>query len=181
MAITRRLVNQTDEDTQYLRIDHPNRFIMNDKKDWQFLFGPNSSFGSSAQVLKIAAQLDTETLSDIKFIAYLYNPVTGNVDKAASCVFNVYRVLPTAGWFDNLITTFSGVIQSNSYFFAEKTITDLSPSDLDGDNSIMIEVVATRLSNTYRDRVYINHLGIYDSVVRLRNEVEFLDLTKQDE
>lgn len=181
MAITRRLVNQIDDDTQYLRVDHPNRFVVNEKTDWQFLFGPNSAFGNSSQVLKISAQLDTDTLNGIKFIAYLFNPVTGNADKAGSCTFKVYRVLPGAGWFDNLIATFSGTQQSNSYFFAQKTLTELSPADLDGDNSLMIEVVMTRLSNTFRDRVHINHLGVYESVVRLRQEVEFLDVTKLDE
>ena len=182
MAIVRRLLNQTDEKVQYLRVDHPNRFIVNEKTDWQFLFGPNSVFGSSNQILKIAAQLDGDSLNSVRFIAYLYNAVNGNVDRGATCTFNVYRVTnPSSDWVDTLITSFSGVLKPNSYFFADKTLSDLSPAELDGSTSLMVEVVVTRLSKVFRDRIYLNHLGIYDSVIRLRQDVEFLDVTKLDE
>ena len=52
---------------------------------------------------------------------------------------------------------------------------------MDGDTTLMIEGVAIRSGVTYRDRIYVNHLGVYDSIIRLRNAVDFLDITKLDE
>jgi hypothetical protein len=181
MPVTQRLlVHDNTEDCQVLRMDSANRFIVNDSSDWQFLFGPNSEPSNSVQILKIAAQLDPVSLDAIRFTAYLYNPTTGNADSAATCVFNVYKV-NSPGWQDVFLSSFSGAMQPNSYFYASQLLSTFSPTEFDGGVSIMIEVVVTRLGNVYRDRVYINHLGVYDSVIRLQNAVTFLELTKLDE
>jgi len=37
-----------------------------------------------------------------------------------------------------------------------------------------------RWGRTYKNKIYINHLGVYDSIVRLKNDIEFLDISKQD-
>ena len=67
---------------------------------------------------------------------------------------------------------------SNNYFYINPTVASLTPIDFFGGDTIMIEATAIRLGVTYRDRIYVNHLGIYDNVTRLRGDVEFLDLTK---
>jgi len=184
MAVLRRLVaHHNNSDNQWLKVDHNSRYIENDSADWQFIFGPNSVLNTSGQVLKLAAQLDTDTLDKIRIIGYLYNPTTGNVDSAGSVTFNIYKVddITTPKWDDQFITSLSGTLQSNSYYFNDILINSLTGANLDGDTTLMIEGVATRLGITYRERIYVNHLGVYDSVIRLRNEVEFLDLTKLDE
>ena len=184
MAILRRLVaHHNNSDNQWLKTDHNSRYIENDSTDWQFIFGPNSTLSTSIQVLKLAAQLDTNTLDKIRIIGYLYNPTTGNVDSAGAVTFNIYRVADTTApkWSDEFITSFSGVLQSNGYYFNDTLINSLIGTSLDGDTTLMIEGVATRLGVTYRDRIYVNHLGVYDSIIRLRSDVEFLDVTKLDE
>lgn len=181
MAVTIKLLSQDNEDAQILRVDYSDRYLVNDANDWQLLFGPNSELNPSERIIKIAAELDTDTLDAIRFTAYLYNQNTGAVDNASTCQFNIYRV-KKPGWEDELLTTISGTFQiSNSYFFASDLITNLSPAELDGDTTLMVEATITRLANTYRDRVYINHLGSYESIIRLRNDVDFLDITKLDE
>lgn len=177
---SRILVAQNTEDSQVLRTDNRRKFIVTSGPDWQFLFNPNSEISTSIQTLKIAAELDPDTLDSIRFTAYLYNPVTGSIDNAATCEFKIYKVVKS-GWQDQLITTISGTIQANHYFYAEKVLEDLSPADLDGGHTLMVDVTVTRLSETFRDRVYINHLGIYDSFIRLSKKVDFLELTKVDE
>lgn len=174
------LISQVDDDIQSLRVDHARRFIQNDSNDWQFLFGPNSELVPNILVLKNPAQFNTNTLNSVKIAGYLYNSSNGTVAAGASCVFNVYRVSVT-GWTETLLGTFNGVLQPNNYFLSDINILSLAPAELDGDNSIMIECVITRLTKTFRDRVYFNHLGSYESIVRLRNDVEFLDITKADE
>lgn len=183
MAITRILVAQDEsEDNQFLKVDNSSRFIVNHSQEWQFLFGPSTTPTNSSQILKLAAQLDTTTLDKIRIVGYLYNPVTGNVDSSASVMFNVYYVndITNPKWQDNLIATLTGTLQSNSYFFSEIDISALIGASMDGDTTLMIEGTATRLGITYRDRLYANHLGVYESIVRLRQDVDFLNITKKD-
>lgn len=177
------LATDNTEDNQILKVDSAQRFIINDSDDWQFMFGPNSAPSNSTQIIKIAAQLDTETLDSIRFIGYLYNPVTGAIDSAGGVSFNVYYVTKNISptWGDNYITSLTGNLQSNSYYFASTTISSLIGTSLDGDTTLMIEAVATRLGRTYRDRIYVNHLGVYSSIIDLRNDVQFLNATKLDE
>lgn len=180
MPIVRKLVAQDNEDCQQLKIDTLDRYLVNDSEDWLFLFGPNSSLINSNQVIKIAAEFDTTDLNSIRFIAYLYNPTDGSVDNAATCTFNIYMVTQPS-WTENLLLTQSGTIQFNSYFLSDVSVSSLTPANLDGDTTLMVEAVITRLGDVYRDRVYLNSLGVYDSIIRLRNAVDFLDITKLDE
>jgi hypothetical protein len=183
MSILRRLVAQdSNYENQWLKVDHGSRYIVNDVNECQFLFGPNSELNNSAQVLKIAAQLNTNTLDKIRFTGYLYNPKTGAIDSSSSVIFNIYSVTDIASprWDDVFVTSVTGVQQSNSYYFAEVSISSFVGLSLDGDTTLMIEAVATRLGITYRDRIYVNHLGVYESVVRLRQDVDFLNITKKD-
>ena len=181
MPIIRKLVApDCNEENQWLKVDSSKRYIVNDTNDWQFLFGPGSSFTTSTQIAKIAAEFDTTTFNNIRLAAYLYNPASGTVSNSASCTFNIYRVT-TPAWTDTLITSVAGVQQYNNYYYKSLTLADLSPSILDGDTTLMIEVVITRLTETYRDRIYVNHLGVYGSIVQLRQAVDFLDITKLDE
>lgn len=181
MPITRKMLAQDDnEDNQWLKVDHDSRYIENDIEDWQFLFGPKSSMSVSNQVLKIAAEFDKNDLNGIRVTGYLYNPATGAISSAASITFNVYLVT-TPTWTEVLAGTFTGVQTYNSYFFKDLASADLPSIDFFGGDTIMIEAVAARLNDTYRDRIYINHLGIYDNVFRVRQDVEFLDVTKADE
>jgi hypothetical protein len=180
MAINRILVAQDSEDNQILRTDNRKRFVINSCEEWQILFGPNSLLSNSTQVLKIAAEFDTGDFNSIKFAAHLFNPTSGGVDNAATCEFRIYAV-SAPNWTETLIHTVSGVELSNSYFFADVGLADLSLANLDGDSTLMVEAIMTRLSETLRDRIYVNHLGVYDSIVRLRSDVEFLDITKLDE
>lgn len=183
MAITRKLVAQDDnQDNQWLKVDHDSRYIVNASSDWQFLFGPNSELSTSGQVLKLAAQLDTTTLDKIRLIGYLYNPKNGSVDSSSGVVFSIYSVndITNPKWNDQFITTLVGTVQNNSYYFSEINISALTGTSLDGDTTLMIEGVATRLGVTYRDRIYVNHLGVYESVIRLRQDVDFLNITKKD-
>lgn len=180
MPITRKLIAQDEnEENQWLKVDNSQRYIVNDNQDWQFLFGPNSELTNSAQVLKIAAEFNKESFETIRFAAYLYNPVTGSVDNAGTMEFRVHLVT-TPNWTDNLIHTFNGTQISNNYFYGDINLSTLSPIDFFGGDTIMIEAIATRLGRTYKDRIYVNHLGIFDNAFRLKQDIEFLDITKQD-
>jgi len=180
MPITRKLVAQdTNEDNQWLKVDNAQRYIVNDNDDWQFLFGPNSEPTNSTQILKIGAEFNKDTFDTIRFVAYLYNPVTGAIDNASTVDIKVHLV-NTPDWTDDLIQSFSATQSYNNYFYANINVSSLTPIDFYGGDTIMIEAVATRLTRTYRERLYVNHLGIYDNAFRLKQDIEFLDISKQD-
>lgn len=180
MPIVRKLVAQVSPYHQWLKVDHPQRYIVNKNQYWQFLFGPNSELNNSVQVAKIAAELDTSTLNNIKLTAYLYDPRNGSIANAATCTFKIFKI-STPNWTEVLVTTLSSSQLTNSYFYANPTISSLTGTNLDGDTTLMIEATIVRSGVTYRDRIYVNHLGVYNSIIRLRNDIQFLDLTKQDE
>lgn len=183
MAIQRKWVAQDNsEENQWLKVDHSSRYIVNHSPEWQPIFSSNSTLNNSSQFLKLAAQLDTNTLDKIRLVGYLYNHVQGSIDNAASVLFKIYKVTDIASpkWDDQLITTLAGSLQSNNYYFSDINISSIVGTNLDGDTTLMIEGVAIRLGVTYRERIYVNHLGVYDSVLRLKRDVEFLDITKKD-
>jgi hypothetical protein len=184
MPVSRKLIaHDNNQDAQWLKIDHSSRYIENHSEEWQFLFNLDSSLNTSTQVLKLGAEFNTQTLDKIRVVAYLYNPITGNVDNASSCTFKIYKVedLVSPRWNDNLAYTVSGIQQPNQYFFQEIDLTSIPSVSLDGENTILLEASVTRLNVTYRDRLYINHLGVYSSIIKLRQDVDFLDITKLDE
>lgn len=180
MAISRKIIAQDDnDDNQWLKVDHDSRYIVNDMDDWQFLFGPNSALTNSTQIIKIAAKFNENSFNNIQIAAYLFDQKNGTIANAADCTFKIYRITDP-NWTETLITTVSSTQLANSYFYANPVLSDLAPIDFQGGESIMIEATAYRSGIVYRDRIYLNHLGIYDNVLRLRRDVEFLDITKKD-
>lgn len=180
MPITRKLLAQDScEEHQILKMDSSKRFIVNTGKEWQFLFSPNSSFSSSNQIIKIACEFNKETFDGIRLAAYLYKQNTGEVSSSSTCQFNIYRV-DSPNWKDTFILSVNGTFTSETYWFKELLQSDIPSIDLFGGDTIMVEVVVTRLSETYRDRIYVNHLGIYDNITRARKDIDFLSITKKD-
>ena len=180
MAIIRKLIAQDDnDDNQWLKVDHDSNYVVNDADDWQFLFGPNSSLSNSTQILKIAAKFNEDTFNNIQIASYLLDSKNGSVANAGSCVFKIYRV-SAPDWTETLVSTVNGSQLGNNYFYINAILSGLTPIDFQGGESIMVEASMLRLGVVYRDRAYFNHLGIYDNVIRLRRDVEFLDVTKKD-
>lgn len=181
MPIIRNIVaHDNNEDAQWLKIDNATRYIENHSTDWQFIFGPNSVITNSQQIVKISAEFNKVDLNSIYTVAYLYNQLTGGVDNASSCTVSYYKV-NNPNWSETLITSVGTTQLPNQYFYVNTPLTSLPGVDFEGGDVIRVEVAIVRSGYTFRDRVYINHLGVYDSIIRLRNDIEFLDLTKVDE
>jgi hypothetical protein len=180
MPVARRLIAQAQDDSQILKLGSTNRFVLNIAPDWQMLFGRDGAISESTKVLKIAAQFDTTDFDKIRIVAYIYDPDHEVALAAASASFKIYLV-SEPNWQETLLTTVNGALIGSNYFFSEITLLTLTGANLDGDSTLMIEATVVRGTRTFTDRIYVNHLGSYDSIVRLRGDVEFLDLTKLDE
>jgi len=151
MPVNRILIAQDSEDNQILRTDNRKRFIINTCHEWQMLFGPNSVLTNSSQVVKIAAEFNINDLDSVRFIGYLYDPISGSTAAASSCVFHIYRVV-NPSWTDNLVFSSSGIELANSYWYSDISLSSLAPADLEGGETLMIEAVLVRVGETIRDR-----------------------------
>jgi hypothetical protein len=99
----------------------------------------------------------------------------------ASCTFRIYSVNVDNTWAETLLVTVAGSNVGGNKFSASTPESSLAPTALTGELTYKMEVELTRLGKTYTDAFYFNHVGIYDSFIRLKNDVEFLDITKLDE
>ena len=57
----------------------------------------------------------------------------------------------------------------------------LSTNELSGFECYAIEVLALRRRKSFNKKIWFNHLGVYDSVIRLRHDVDRLEILKVDE
>lgn len=95
--------------------------------------------------------------------------------------FNVYLISTDNNWTETLIVSKSNVKLSDGKNVAHIDLIDLGSIQLDGDFTIAIECEIPRQNQKFYKKIYVNHLGIYENVFRLRQDVEFLDITKVDE
>jgi hypothetical protein len=133
---------------------------------------------SSNQDLVVWAKFKSSDFDGINLIAFLNK----NNKKATigSCLFKIYSISNDDSWTETLInqTTINGPTNSAKLHLSEASLT---PLELDGEFTISVEVILTIRDKKYNKKIYINHLGVYDSIFRLRQDVEFLDITKVDE
>lgn len=106
---------------------------------------------------------------------------SGRFKSIGSCIFKIYAVSILDTWAETLLATASGAALADGRFSAVLDQATLDPAQLDGEITLKLEVEITRQSKVYTEVYFFNHVGIYDSFIRLKQEVEFLDITKLDE
>lgn len=92
---------------------------------------------------------------------------------------SVYRV-SNLDFSKTLIGSFSPAASGLSYVLT-LTQAQLGVNELSGAETYYIEAVATRRARKFRASVYVNHLGCFDSINRLRQASEYNLITKLDE
>lgn len=98
----------------------------------------------------------------------------------ASGVFSVYLVSTDTTWTETLITDVVGTLDGTR-LTAELPQSLLGVIELDGEFTLAVKCTITRQGTNYTKKIYLNHLGVYESIFRLRQKVAFLDITKKDE
>lgn len=124
------------------------------------------------------AKFDAENFNGIQLIAAL--SISGRDKSISSAEFTVNSVSIDDTWSGTGIGVFIGT-QAGKRFIASVPQSALNPVILSGDVSLKIDVKITVLNNVYKDYFYVNHLGIFDEMVRAKNKIKFLELTKADE
>lgn len=126
----------------------------------------------------IGAEYNTDNLNGCRFTSYLMQDYS-SILSTTSCVFNIYKI-NSPGWTQSLVYTGVGIIQGNNQYFLDLTDNDLTLF-MNGDPTLMVESIIVRLGKTYKNRIYLNQLGIFGETTRIKKDVQYLDLTKQDE
>lgn len=168
------IVQSVDEDAQLLNVSFVNPPILHDDEDIQLILDLGEPV---TKTVIIGGEFNSTSFNSIRLASYLMQD--NLIVNAASCVFNVYSV-NQPNWQETLLYTGSGAIQVNNYFYLDIPLTSLS-ANLDGSTTLMVDVSLVRLGKTYKNRLYLNQLGIYSTTTMLNNNVNFLNITKKDD
>jgi len=125
------------------------------------------------------AKFNTQTFDGIQLVAWLSDQEF-NDKSSASCTFNIYYISADNNWDATIIATVSGTANGQKWTATCDQSTLGPANELSGERTLLVESVLNRLSKTYKNRSYVNHLGIYDSLIRLKNDLEFVKVTKMD-
>lgn len=123
-------------------------------------------------------KFDSDTFDGIHILGYLSK--NEKHIPAANCSFSISSVSNDGTWAETPIITVFGTLSGN-VFKAIVPQSSLNPVELDGEVTLSISMSLESVGVKYNKKIYVNHLGVYDSIFRLRQDVEFLDISKVDE
>jgi len=127
--------------------------------------------------LKIHAKFDASTMQGLQIEVSLQSSYR-QASVAVSSI-SIYRVA-NGSYSKTLIGSFSPTLSGQSWVLT-LTQSQLGSNELSGAESYYIEASATRRARSFRSVLYVNHLGVYDSITRLRHDLEYNQITKLDE
>lgn len=167
---------------QPLKLKTGRKLVISPNSDYNSILftKKHKAFDERSLKVKVWSKFNAQNFDGIHMVAGLYGDNERKIN-SASCVFNVYYIDADSNWNESFI--FSGNASLvNGRWVLPATQVDLGLSnELDGERSLRIEATISRFGKQYKSSVYVNHLGIFDSLFRLKEEVEFLAITKEDE
>lgn len=128
--------------------------------------------------LKAHAKFNADAMNGIQILARLERD--GKITSSVISTIRVYRV-NEANWAETLVATVSPIEISNGVFTATITQATLGLNELSGMETYSFEVEASRKRKRFFSKIWLNHLGCFDSILRMKNELHYLNLTKLDE
>jgi hypothetical protein len=124
------------------------------------------------------AKFDSDTFDGIHLLGYLAK--NEKQIPSVNCSFTISSISNDGTWTETPIVTVFGT-QAGNVFKAIVSQAVLNPIELDSEVTLSILMSLDSVGIKYNKKIYINHLGVYDSIFRLRQDVEFLDISKVDE
>lgn len=94
--------------------------------------------------------------------------------------FKIFRV-SDADWSETLVATVVPTEISFGVFASTVSQAMFGSNELSGREVYAIEVRAQRRRQNFFSKIWVNHLGCFDSLIMLRHQVEFLNISKVDE
>jgi len=181
MASRRVMMLTNNQYVQPLKLSFNNKKVITPNAAYNSIVTKVSFEKPTDKDFKVKAwmRFNSDTFDGVQMIGSLFRGKSAKT--IASCTFRIYSVNVDNTWAETLLVTVAGSNVGGNKFSASTPESSLAPTALTGELTYKMEVELTRLGKTYTDAFYFNHIGIYDSFIRLKNDVEFLDITKLDE
>lgn len=128
--------------------------------------------------LSIHAKFNADTMNGIQVRVELMRDGVGAVSSVSSV--RLSRVAE-GSWSETYLTNVTMTESSLGVFTGSVLQAVLSTNELTGRETYRLDVVAIRRRKTFKKSVWVNHLGVFDSVTHLRHAVERLEIMKVDE
>ncbi len=126
--------------------------------------------------VNLHARFNTSTMNGIEIEAGLFK----NKVITSNLVSTKLYVVSDIGFVKTFITDVTMTETSTGIFTGTVTQATLALNELSGRETYFIECKFSRIRKKYSKGVYFNHIGIYDSVNRLKHDAEFMQITKVD-
>lgn len=123
------------------------------------------------------AKFNASVMNGIQFIAELKK---GSKTIQSVLPHFVLNVVNPANWTETFISNVVATDSNGTHTAAINQAT-LGSNELSGKQVYSVSVEITRKRFKYRKKIYVNHLGCFDSLIRLRQNVELLEIEKLDE
>lgn len=160
------------EDCQILKLSGPRSFCLSSNhSEHQFLYGLNSTRTEIKP--KLWAMFNNVTGNGIKVKASLLRDDRQLVD-IGTCTFRIYLVNEST-WATTLLYTSSGT-KTGREFFLDATESNLLNNEVIGERTFYIEADLVRGTKRYKTSGYLNHLGIWDTALRTKLRVDFIEI-----
>lgn len=128
--------------------------------------------------LETHVKFNADQMNGVQVLASLYSRgkvASGKVDSV-----NLYRV-SEASWNETLIGPVTMTETSNGIFEGYVSQATLGTNELSGMEVYKLSVLASRGRRKFTSIRWFNHLGCFDSLIRLRHAIESLEILKVDE
>jgi len=127
--------------------------------------------------LRLHAKFRSDLLNGFSVEACL---MSGN-NQASSHIsnINVYKVDDNT--FDKTFLMSVSPFLDGQSWVSDIDQSSLTLNELSGKETYYIEATAFRRNKKFNANAYFNHLGCFDSLVRLRRQIEFIQITKADD
>jgi hypothetical protein len=123
-------------------------------------------------------KFNTDLMKGIQVVAQLED--RGDVRASANPLFKLYRVAENS-WAETFIDDFVPVEFSHGVWSRGIDQSDIDPNELSGREVYVVEVYLSRKRRTYKKKFWVNHLGAFDSIWRLKRAAEQHEILKLDE
>lgn len=128
--------------------------------------------------LNIHAKFNASAMNGIQICGELLNH--GSRTSSLITEFKLYSV-NIASWVETFIANVSATEDSNGFFTGYISQATLGANEVSGMEVYKVSCVASRVRNRFTGFSYFNHLGCFDSINRLRQYADQLNILKVDE
>jgi hypothetical protein len=167
--------------TQPLKIRMANKIVLTLGADYNSILFTKRHKGYDLQNpnIVLTAKFNSTAFEGVNILAFMEN-ADGYIYSIGSCVFKIYSVNPQTNWVPILLYTATAT-QNQKRWLTTLTQANIGSTELNGDNSFLIEATLAKWGRTFKKRVYLNHLGIFDNLTRLKQQSDLLLISKLDD